>query len=602
RRYNNEQYIFEIWGGNNLNTLLQTSGPSPDSSATFSLPPGDYKAKLKLVACDLTYPTDYQGEADVEFLFSVYPKPVASIANEAPVTLCEEQSITLEGQASENGTVVTDLTGYSFVWSDVNGTILSGTQYQEVSEAGIYLLTVISPNGCPSDPATVEVLDARPDADLGEDITICVGEALPQQNVTASNVPANHSISWSRSVNFGAFNPLPLGSPATQQSLADINTDQAANYRYLIEVRSNDPAQSCFRIDTVAINVTPAPIVTLRAINNNCNGYAELLAEVSGGSGDFVFAFSNGVTNTTGRTGITESGTYSVTVTDAANSGGGCPTDSQEIEVNVDNGMQDLQLVVTPACRIPGAANLNEITAQTSYNGQVTYEWFNIINGQETRLEETTATILVPDGRYRVVATSDAGCNGAANTAEADVASIPNLVIPDYILCPENPDLNSVTVTIPTEYIVTGWFRHSEGVRRPIPGGHTVEIFEEGQYEVEVEGCAQAEMFNVSLSCTPELMLPNAINPNSLEFRNRVFSILNPHMAAYITDIEILIYNRWGEVIWQSNEKDFSWDGRKKNGQPVPMGNYPYLIRYRNLYGSDTAILRKLYGSIFVLD
>ncbi len=603
RRYNNEQYIFEIWGGNNLGTMIQSAGPGSDSTSTFTLPPGDYKVVLKLVACNLTYPTDYPDESAVEMLFSVYAKPEAAITNALPVTLCEDQSITLEGQVSLDGVVVADPTGYQFIWSNnISGAILGSTQTQVVTEAGVYRLDVIGPTGCQADPYFIDVVDARPEADLGDDITICVGETLPRQTLVANGVPANHSISWSRSINFGPFNELITGTPPAEQSLADINTDQAASYRYLIEVRSNDPAQACFRIDTMAINIVPAPIVTLRAINNDCNGNAELLAEVQGGSGDFIFTFSNGVTNTTGRTSITESGTYSVTITDEATSGNGCPTASQEINVDVLNGIQDLEIIVEPSCRVPGVEALNELTAQTSYNGVITYVWYNITDGQEVKLEASTATIMVPDGRYRVTATSDAGCNGAAATAEADVASIPELVIPNYNICRENPELSSVTVTIPTDYVITGWFRYDEGVRRSIPGGYVMNITEVGKYEVEVEGCSDPAIFDVVLSCTPQLALPNAINPNSVNPENRVFSILNPHMAEFMTNIEVLIFNRWGEVIWQSNDNDFEWDGRRKGGDLVPMGNYPYLIRYRNLYGNDKATINKIYGSIFVMD
>ena len=51
-------------------------------------------------------------------------------------------------------------------------------------------------------------------------------------------------------------------------------------------------------------------------------------------------------------------------------------------------------------------------------------------------------------------------------------------------------------------------------------------------------------------------------------------------------DFEVKIYNRWGELVFQSTERDFRWDGRY-NGQPAPLGTYPYVIHYKAETSND---------------
>ncbi|MEY3085779.1 MAG: hypothetical protein RL037_1959, partial [Bacteroidota bacterium] len=44
---------------------------------------------------------------------------------------------------------------------------------------------------------------------------------------------------------------------------------------------------------------------------------------------------------------------------------------------------------------------------------------------------------------------------------------------------------------------------------------------------------------------------------------------------------EFLIYNRWGEVIFQSNQALEGWDGTF-NGVPVQNGTYTWYIQFKD--------------------
>jgi hypothetical protein len=605
RRYNNEQYIFKVYPVNDPNTVF-TPVSQEDSLATFSLPPGDYRVELELEACDLTYPTDYSGEPEVFALFSVGAKPEANIKNDDAnpgeiLTLCEDQGITLEGEALVEGQAQNPA-DYFFTWTnELNGMVMGNSPNQLVTEAGSYRLDLVNIiTGCAAAPVYIQVADSRPEADLGDDIDICVGEALPRNELVATGAPANSLIRWLRSVNGSPFNNLD--NTTSRQSLSDVNVNQPGTYRYVVEVRPGETGATCVKADTLTIRIVTAPLVTLRPTNNNCSGSTDLVATVTGGSGNYTYEFFRGTTsigsNTTGTITVTESGTYTVQVTDGA---ADCPGTSAELVVDVLNGIQDLTIEVKPGCRLPGMQPLNEITAVTSYTGSVTYEWYRIMNGNASKLSFNDATIYVADGTYRVVARAGEGCNNATQTAEKEVISIPSpqsVIDSRYTICPSIDSRSSVTIDL-SSYGYTGitWYNITSGQRVPIHNLASLTVYEPGTFEVEVEGCTDPARFTVDIDCTPVLFLPNAIRVGG---QNNVFKILNPEMLENIESFEILIYNRWGEVIFRSTDAAFEWRGIGPNGKTVPMSNYPYLILYKNKYGDDRDT-KKVHGSVFVM-
>ena len=66
-----------------------------------------------------------------------------------------------------------------------------------------------------------------------------------------------------------------------------------------------------------------------------------------------------------------------------------------------------------------------------------------------------------------------------------------------------------------------------------------------------------------------------------------------------LTRYNIKIFNRWGEMVFESHDASIGWDGTK-NGQPVPSGVYLYHIYYSwDVYQSDR--YRKHSGEIVLL-
>lgn len=618
RRFENEELVYTVYGGANFATPIGSPIRTMElEPVTFNITePGDYKVVLTLDACNKIYPTDpdyvSQGKTPVEAFFTVFGKPVAAIKNTSPVQLCDVQSITLQGEVSVRGQVVADPTGYFFIWSNnITGELIGTSQNQPVSEAGTYRLDVISPAGCESEPKFIDVTDSRPEGEIPqEDVSVCTGDPdneIPSR-VTVDGVQAGYSISWFEDRATGSFAPAPRTTDLEAwEQPTNVDPARPGIYRYKVVVVGPDP--TCKKEDILTITVSSAPRATLSIENNDCKGNAELVATVQGGTGPYRFEYSNGVINTsTSRTdrisvSISSEETFTVIVYDEALGANSCPSTSKAVVVKVD--AIDVDIEIQPGCQISGRPALNEITATTGYTGNVRYEWFDVTRNRTIALNDVT--IQVPDGIYRVTVTAtDGTCAGVSASTEAEVKNIISPVIPDGVICPEMQGTisSSWSDTLSAEYKVIGWFKRENGTTREIGTSNTIVISEEGQYELRIESCTNPIVFNIRLDCTPQLFLPNAIRVNSNNPENRSFTILNEEMYPFLDEanFNVLIYNRWGEVIWQSSKIDFSWDGKRQGGSLVPMGNYPYLILYRSKLGDDKQKEHRIYGSIFVMN
>lgn len=78
--------------------------------------------------------------------------------------------------------------------------------------------------------------------------------------------------------------------------------------------------------------------------------------------------------------------------------------------------------------------------------------------------------------------------------------------------------------------------------------------------------------------CFCELTLPNAFSPDGNAI-NEFFPQSNIE-----TIIDMKIYNRWGELLYENQSTQKGWDGKLK-GEKVQEGVYMYLIKYRNCNG-----------------
>lgn len=76
---------------------------------------------------------------------------------------------------------------------------------------------------------------------------------------------------------------------------------------------------------------------------------------------------------------------------------------------------------------------------------------------------------------------------------------------------------------------------------------------------------------------------PNAFSPNATLIENREFRIYSEGILD--EGYELIIFNRWGELIFTSNSQNLGWDGTMKNGNFAPAGVYSWVLQYCDFRG-----------------
>lgn len=85
------------------------------------------------------------------------------------------------------------------------------------------------------------------------------------------------------------------------------------------------------------------------------------------------------------------------------------------------------------------------------------------------------------------------------------------------------------------------------------------------------------------------IYIPSAFSPNG-DGINDLFGV----KGEGIKDFQILVYNRWGEVIFESTEARKQWDG-KYNGNPVEQGTYVYKLFAAGIKKPKTGAVTVIY-------
>jgi gliding motility-associated-like protein len=88
---------------------------------------------------------------------------------------------------------------------------------------------------------------------------------------------------------------------------------------------------------------------------------------------------------------------------------------------------------------------------------------------------------------------------------------------------------------------------------------------------VDTNNCSSSYAMSAAYICNP--YIPNAFSPNG-DGRNDLFQVYN---TCPIEGFQIEIYNRWGGLVYQSDDIQSGWDGRQ-NGQAAAAGVYVYAV------------------------
>ena len=83
----------------------------------------------------------------------------------------------------------------------------------------------------------------------------------------------------------------------------------------------------------------------------------------------------------------------------------------------------------------------------------------------------------------------------------------------------------------------------------------------------------------------PSEYFPTAFTPNG-DGLNDVFKYYGNDILA----IEIQVFDRWGDIVYESNDVDFKWNGsNKENGHECKLGIY--VVKYI-IYGLDGSVIK----------
>ena len=91
--------------------------------------------------------------------------------------------------------------------------------------------------------------------------------------------------------------------------------------------------------------------------------------------------------------------------------------------------------------------------------------------------------------------------------------------------------------------------------------------------------CATATVL-INVQKGDEIFVPNTITPNGDGANDElVFDILLFNPAEDFPDNELLIFSRWGDIIYQAKPYANTWTGLNQDGEPVAEGTYYYVLR-----------------------
>lgn len=205
-------------------------------------------------------------------------------------------------------------------------------------------------------------------------------------------------------------------------------------------------------------------------------------------------------------------------------------------------------------------------------SGAATYQWKL---DDKTYISDTNATapkVSPPtDWSYIVYGANGHGC---LDTAAAHVRVYPNAIVnlPDSVVLyygesyPFSPQTNCITFI---------WFPplglNADDISNPVanPPVDTKYIVT-GKTE---EGCTVTSSVNVYRSDEVILTLPNAFTPG-----NGPNNLLKPIYKGNVTLDHLRIFNRWGQVVYESTNLDEGWDGTW-HGAPQPPGVFIYTMQ-----------------------
>jgi len=332
-----------------------------------------------------------------------------------------------------------------------------------------------------------------------------------------------------------------------------------------ITIIANVPGNANAKDDTVQAKIYYIPVSANFSAPEVCLGATTQFNNLSkGGISAYSWNFGDGATSTITSPAhlYAHGGTYNATLKITAT--GGC-TGIITIPVKVDS-IPQLAFIIKSGCAGDSVHFIN--TTNTAKFTLLTlglpYRW-NFGDGS-TSDSTSPYHIYTKPGNYPVTLkiTDNFGCKDSV-TATDDIIASP---LASFVA------LNDSTLQA-TEAYSYQWFKNGQ-----LLSGDTLSkliITSGGNYAVEVtnaQGCSSLSSAITLKGQPPTLFLPNAFTPNGDGIDDTFKAV-----GRGITYFQMLIYNRWGELVFQTTNINKGWDGFFQSRQS-PTDFYLYLIKY----------------------
>ncbi|UTW67759.1 gliding motility-associated C-terminal domain-containing protein [bacterium SCSIO 12643] len=329
-------------------------------------------------------------------------------------------------------------------------------------------------------------------------------------------------------------------------------------------------AAGCSAIDSVIISdgvplaLTVDTVIKANCLNTN-DGGVQITA--TGGIPTYSYNWTgpNGFTSGNQNIGFLFVGTYYVTVTDQ----NGCTvTDSAVVTANTNLTVSLADQII---CDGSDSVLLNPVVSGA--NGAITYQWYNL-GGAVIGNDSTLMVPVTGDTIYYIVGVVSGGCSAL------DTAAVAKGQIPDVDAGVGQTIIRGQDVKLggnPTTSWGGSTFLWSPGaslsdptVANPIATPTVTTLYT--VTVTNIVGCTNSD--TITITVNKKLKVISGFTPNG-DGSNDTWELdfLDKYPQAQVD-----VYNRWGELLFHSEDGYTTpWDGTFE-GEPVPVGTYYYVI------------------------
>ena len=257
---------------------------------------------------------------------------------------------------------------------------------------------------------------------------------------------------------------------------------------------------------------------------------------------------------------FTDTGTYNITLILYAF----CRTDTVHKTVNVALPVSNFTLGAdTTLC------NQDSLKLQASFQSVLpaSYQWQN---------GDTTSTLWLHQAGNYWIKLNAGGCyftdTVTINYQQTPMVQLPN----DTIICEDS----RVDISIPQGNYNILWSDGSMLNNRSFNMAAT--------YSVSLSnfcGTATDNFVLQTKSCNCYLYIPNAFTPTGDGLNECFKAVYNCEFEHF----QLYIYNRWGQLVYETQNPTDCWDGKYKNSFTEP-GVYVYMLEYKSIYNAGKEV------------